>query len=914
MSDVSQATPTPDQTTVAPPSPSASTVSPVRRQYLQIKQRFPDTILLFRLGDFYETFEADAETAASVLDIALTGRDLGKGVRVPMAGIPHHAADSYIARLVAAGYKVAICDQVGTADRSRALIDRDVTRVVTPGTVTDPAMLDSRRSTYIASVIFDGSRAGIAFAELSTGEFAATQLAATSATAIAAAASREIARLNAAEIVMPAGQCSPDAAVTLDWLPDRTTISHSEAWHWRQDRATQALSEHFAVSSLDGFGLGDKRLAVQAAGGLLSYLMDTQRSSLAQLTGIRSYSVEGYMELDAQARRTLEVTESATGNRSHGLFALLDESCTPMGARLLRQWLAQPLLDLTAISSRQDAIEHYVANPVARAAARQTLRRIGDIERLANRAVAGTITPRELGSLCQSLNRVSELDPDADSLSGCPPLGNALGTCQQIDDLLRRALVDDPPLQVGKGDVIRRGFAFQLDEHDQLVQEARDWIAGLERLERERSGIRGLKVGYNRVLGYYLEVTASAQAAAEKSDPESGIPADYAVRQTLANATRYVTAQLKEYEARVLGAQETKAQIESDLYRRIVSEVASQLLPLRAAASAVAFIDVVTALAEVAATRGYVRPVVDESLTIEITLGRHPTLEQLLPSGEFVPNDTILDDAGHRITILTGPNMAGKSSWLRQTALIVIMAQSGSFVPARSAHIGLVDRIFTRIGARDDIASGHSTFMVEMTETANILHHATERSLVLLDEIGRGTSTWDGLAMARALVEYLHNSPRLGCRTLFATHFLELTALADVLPGVCCARMDVLEDGDKIVFLHRVVPGAADRSYGIHVAELAGAPRGLTRRAKEILVDLEKGPATEATSRRRRAMAAPVANDSTLQLTFFSPPDPVLTALRELDVESLSPLEALTTLYELKRAAVGQVASENGHV
>jgi DNA mismatch repair protein MutS len=898
---------------VEPPSSSAGAASPVRRQYLQIKQRFPDTILLFRLGDFYETFEEDAETAASVLDIALTGRDLGKGVRVPMAGIPHHAADIYIARLVAAGFKVAICDQIGTADRNRALIDRDVTRVVTPGTVTDPSMLDSHRSTYIAGLILDGPRVGVAFAELSTGEFAATQIVTSTAADALAAASREIARLHAAEIVMPGERCSAIPGDDPNWLPERSTRSHTEPWRWRQDRATETLTDHFGVSSLDGFGLTDKRLAIQAAGGLLAYLIDTQRSSLSQLTAIRSYSVDGYMELDPQARRTLELTESSTGNRRHGLFAVLDETCTPMGARLLRQWLAQPLLDLQEIEARQDAIELFVANPVARAKVRQSLRKIGDIERLSNRAVGGTVTPRELGSLRQSLSCLALLAEDADALPGSPPLVDTLDACRQIADLLQRALADEPSLQVGKGDVIRPGFAIQLDEHEQSVQEARDWIAGLERHERERSGIRGLKVGYNRVLGYFLEISANALAAAERSDPTASVPSDYVIRQTLANATRYVTAQLKEYEARVIGAQETKAQLESDLYRRIVNEVALQLIPLRRAAAAVAYIDLVSSLAEVASARGYVRPDVDDSLTIEITQGRHPTLEQLLPSGEFVPNDTLLDNEGQRITILTGPNMAGKSSWLRQTALIVLMAQTGSFVPARAARIGLVDRIFTRIGARDDIASGQSTFMVEMTETANILHHATGRSLVLLDEIGRGTSTWDGLAMARALVEYLHNAPRLGCRTLFATHFLELTALADVLPGVCCARMDVLEDGDRIVFLHRVVPGAADRSYGIHVAELAGVPRGLTRRAKEILLDLEHGPARESSGRRGRAMAAPGGNDLSLQLTFFAPPDPVITALRDLDVESLTPLEALTQLYELKRTALGQDSSGNGH-
>ena len=464
---------------------------------------------------------------------------------------------------------------------------------------------------------------------------------------------------------------------------------------------------------------------------------------------------------------------------------------------------------------------------------------------------------------------------------------------------------------MGNGDAIRPGFAPELDEHDRAVREARAWIAGLERQERQRTGIRTLKVGYNRVFGYYIEISTSALATAEKerataAEPTAVLPAEYQVRQSLANATRYVTAQLKEAESRVLGAQEILAHLEADLLQRIVAEVAAHAEALRETAAAIAYIDVVTTLADVAAARGFVRPVVDDSLTIDITGGRHPTLETLLPSGEFVPNDALLDDGERRITILTGPNMAGKSSWLRQTALIVLMAQIGSFVPATAARIGLVDRIFTRIGAHDDIASGQSTFMVEMLELANILHHATPRSLVLLDEIGRGTSTWDGLAIARAVVEYLHNSSRLGCRTLFATHFHELTALADHLPGVFCARMDVLEEGDRVVFLHRVVPGGADRSYGVHVAELAGVPRALTRRAREILTDLEQRAAGDATKGRRRAMSSPAPDTMTMQLTLFAPPSPVVTAISELDVESLSPLEALTKLFELKRLAEGE--------
>jgi DNA mismatch repair protein MutS len=907
-----QATLLPDADPALPEStPSLKAVPPIRRQYLQIKQRFPETILLFRLGDFYETFEDDAETAARVLDIVLTSREMGKGVRVPMAGIPHHAADGYIARLVAAGHRVAICEQIGGLDRGRTLIDRDVTRIVTPGTVTDPAMLDSHRNTYIVAVVCDRTRAGIAYADLSTGEFAATQVVAGSPAEVRAAAAREVQRLGAVEVVLPASFEHAEEATSEAWLPPNLAISHTDSGHWKAERARETLLEHFAVQSLDGFGLAEQRTATQAAGALLAYLADTQRSALVQITAIHTYSASGFMELDLQARRNLELAESARGEKRHGLLAVLDETRTPMGARLLRRWLGQPLLDLELIHRRQDAVEHYVTDAVGRAAIRQALNKIGDIERLANRALTGAISPRELGVLRQSLDLVATIAAEATDLPGCPSLQSVLGACQGVQELLRRALPDEPPAVLGNGDAIRPGFAPELDEHDRAVREARTWIAGLERQERQRTGIRTLKVGYNRVFGYYIEISATALAAAEKerstaAESPAVLPAEYQVRQSLANATRYVTAQLKEAESRVLGAQEILAHLEADLLQRIVAEVASQCDALREAAAAIAHIDVVTTLADVATARGFCRPVVDASLTIDISGGRHPTLETVLSAGEFVPNDALLDDSERRITILTGPNMAGKSSWLRQTALIVLMAQIGSFVPASAARIGLVDRIFTRIGAHDDISSGQSTFMVEMLELANILHHATPRSLVLLDEIGRGTSTWDGLAIARAVVEYLHNSSRLGCRTLFATHFHELTALADHLPGVFCARMDVLEEGNRVVFLHRVVPGGADRSYGVHVAELAGVPRALTRRAREVLTDLEQRAATEGGMGRRRAMSSPAPDHTTMQLTLFAPPSPVVAAIRELDVESLSPLEALTKLFELKRQADGE--------
>ncbi len=887
-----------------PPLADEGRVVPLRRQYLQIKSRFPDTILFFRLGDFYETFDDDARIAARVLDIVLTGREMGKGQRVPMAGIPHHAAEGHIARLVSAGHKVALCEQVGDVQKGRGLVERDVTRVVTPGTVLDDALLDARRNTYLCAVVLDGPRAGLAYADVSTGEFATTEMAAPSPEEALLAVHRELLRLDAAEVVLPAGLTDEAPLPAVAWLPEGISRSTVEAWRCRADRAAETLEGFFGVGSLDGFGVAGKPLAVRAAGTLLAYLKDTQLSGIDQIAGLATYGVDGFMTLDAQTRRNLELTESGRGEKRHSLLAVLDETETPMGARLLRRWLGQPLLDLAALQARQDEVSRFVDDPLARAGVRRALADVGDVERLANRAVAGIATPRDLANLRASLTAV-ETTAAALPAPASAALISAIPACAEVRALLAAAIADEPPSHLGKGTSIRSGFAPELDGHQGRAREAREWIANLERTERDRTGIRSLKVGYNRVFGYYLEVTAAALAAADRERDGSALPPDYLPKQSLANATRYFTPQLKEYETVVLTAEETLAGIEADVFKRVAAQVAGAATALLAAAAAVAEADVFAALAEVAATRDYVRPELDEGGVIEIEHGRHPTLETLLPPAEYVPNDAHLDRDDAQITILTGPNMAGKSSWLRQVALTVLLAQIGSYVPARRARIGLVDRIFTRIGAQDDIATGQSTFMVEMLETATILHHATPRSLVVLDEIGRGTSTYDGLAIARAVVEHLHNAPRLGCRTLFATHYHELTELEAILPRVRCCTMDVLEEGDKVVFLRRVVPGAADRSYGLHVAGLAGIPRAVVRRAGEVLADLEAGRAAPG-SDRRDAMRWPApGSEQPLQLTLFAPPDPALEALRTIDVEALSPLEAITKLFELQRLANG---------
>jgi len=884
----------------------SSDVVPLRRQYLQIKQRYPDTVLFFRLGDFYETFDRDAEVASELLDIVLTGREMGKNLRVPMAGIPHHAAEGYIARLVAAGHKVAICEQVGAVTKGRSLVPRDVTRVVTPGTVVDHSMLDARQNNYIAAVAIDRDRAGVAFADITTGEFQTTELRESGPQETLLAVGRELLRLHAVEVVI---STALDDAATLplaSWMPEEVSISGTEAWRWPVSRATEALVRHFNVASLDGFGCAGQPLAIQAAGGLLQYLQETQFHGLNQMSRLTTYAISGFMTLDAQTRRNLELTESGRGERRHSLTAVLDRTSTPMGARLLRAWIGQPLLDMDALTARLDSVAWFHSGTGPRAATRDALRRVGDIERLVNRAITGIANPRDLAALRSSLEAIPPLIGHVVGLPGMA----ALPACPELAANLREALTDEPPASLGKGAVFRPGFASELDSYRLRATEAREWIANLERSERERSGIRSLKVGYNRVFGYYLEITTGALASAERDRLGNGqagspLPDDYIPKQTLANATRYFTPQLKEYETLVLTAEETLGSLEADAFARLVKHVAERGGELLRTARGVAEIDVWSALAEVAVDLGYVRPELTHSGRIDIESGRHPVLEVALPTGEYVPNDAHLSTDSDQILILTGPNMAGKSSWLRQVALTTLMAQIGSFVPATRASIGIVDRIFTRIGAQDDIATGQSTFMVEMLETANILNHATPRSLIVLDEIGRGTSTYDGMAIARAIVEYIHNSEGLGCKTLFATHYHELTELAEILPRVRTYRMDVLEEGDRVIFLRQVVPGGADRSYGIHVARLAGIPDGITRRAEQILRELESSPARTLDGDHRRSTMRAASPDSpaSLQLTFFEQPHEAMLRLDELDIEAMSPLDAITALFELKRMA-----------
>ncbi len=866
--------------------------TPIRRQYLSIKRQYPDVVVFFRLGDFYETFDDDAKVASQVLDITLTSRTgMGKDNRVPMAGIPYHAAEGYIARLISAGHKVAVVEQVGSPD-GRNLVERKVTRVVTPGTVTDPAMLEGGSNRYIASALVDGSRAGLAIADLSTGEFATTEINADNASATLASLQREFLRIHPAEVVIPEIDERDGRDSLAPAIPSTTFVSRLNRRCWRLETTTSELCRHFEVEALDAYGCAGKPFATRAAGALLQYLAETQLNSLKQIVDLITYSLERHMTLDAQTLRNLELTESSRGDRRHSLLGVLDATRTPMGTRLLRRWIGQPLLDLEEIKSRLDAVGFLANGTLVRTRLRDALGGVADIERLINRVVTGASGPRELLSLGTSLQRLPGLNTLLDS-DNRPRAIRLLPDCSLAARLIAEALVDEPPAVLGGGQTIRPGYSAELDALRHSSHEAREWIAGLEKSERERTGVKSLKVGYNKVFGYYLEVSHANTDA---------IPEHYQRKQTLVNAERYITPELKEYESRVLNAEERIAELESQVYRQLLAQVGDQAQSIREAASVVAQLDVFASLAEVAVRRGFVRPEVDDGTLLEIEGGRHPVVEATLDPGQFVPNDTHLDTTAEQIAILTGPNMAGKSTYLRQVALIALLAQVGSYVPAARARVGLVDRIFTRIGAQDDISSGQSTFMVEMVETASILHHATERSLVVLDEIGRGTSTYDGLAIARAVVEQIHNSSRLGCRTLFATHYHELTELEKILPRVRNYRVDVLEEGDSVIFLHRVIRGGADRSYGIHVAQLAGMPKSVVRRAREILQDLEEGTEGKAEKSRRRQTIGE-AREAPLQMTFFGAPDPVIEDLKSLDIEGLSPLEALTTLFELQRKA-----------
>jgi DNA mismatch repair protein MutS len=803
-------------------------VTPMLRQYLDLKARYADALLLFQMGDFYETFFEDAEKAAAALNIALTSRSRADAERIPMAGFPIHAAQSYLGKLLDAGFKVVVCDQTEDPAQAKGLVRREVTRILTRGTLVDPAALDARRDNYLAAVNFRGEKWGLAYLSVSTGEFRLT--AGEGADSLA----DELWRLKPSELIIPEEADAALLSVALAPFDTPPTQRMLSVYAFEAEAARRELGRALGTLFLDGFGVEDHSLGVTAAGAILRYLHDSHTPNLPHLDRLLPYTRDDYLGLDEATLRHLEIFETQRSRSRQGsLLDALDCTVTPMGARRLGRWLRHPLKDLAAIEARLDGVEFFLKSSLLRPRFRQNLKGLGDLERLTARVALEQATPREVAALRQGLEKVPhlrELLPEAlPSLVGAA--SGDLDPLPELQDLIGRALVDNPPLSIKDGGIIREGYDPELDELISLSRQGKEWIARLEAQERSRTGINSLKVRYNRVFGYYLEVSKTNLHL---------VPADYIRKQTLVNAERFITADLKDYESRVLGAEDIRVKREAELFQDLRRRVGQETPRLKQVARAVGILDVLAALADLAALHRYCRPRLTPGEELDIKQGRHPVIERLLPAGAFIPNDVTLD-AETQVLIVTGPNMSGKSTILRQVALITLLAHLGSFVPAERATIGLTDRIFTRVGAVDDIGRGQSTFLVEMHETARILHQATARSLVILDEIGRGTSTFDGLALAWAVAEHLHDLAGAGVKTLFATHYQELTELTRLKPRVKNFQVLVAESGGNIVFLHQLAPGAAPQSYGIQVAKLAGVPQEVVDRAREVLENLESG-------------------------------------------------------------------------
>jgi DNA mismatch repair protein MutS len=846
-------------------------ITPLRLQYLDIKKQYPDTIVFFRLGDFYETFDDDAKATSEALDIVLTSRPVAKGVRVPMAGIPFHAVDNYIGRLIEKGHHVAICEQVGDQP-DKGLFPREVVRVVTPGTVVEPNLLPSGRNNYLACVCTQQNSAGLAYVDVSTGEFAATEL---TDQDVFVQLRAELKRLSPAEVLV-----SDAVSLPADIDGNLTVIPN---WYYEPGRSQELIKTRFQVSSLEGLGLKSLPLAVRAVGALLKYLQETQKGLAEVQFSFSTYSLNDFMVLDAETRRNLELTETLRDNKPEGsLLGVLDRTKTPMGKRMLRAWVNKPLLDLDQINARLDAVEFFYKNGVLRQNLEPMLAELHDVERIVGRLNNGSARPGDLVALREDLRAIPHLHAllpaDAPALQS---LVTAIGTFETQLELLEQAITEDPPATTANIGIIQPGFSAELDAILASSKHAREWIAGLESAERQRTGIKTLKVGFNKVFGYYIEISRGMADQA---------PENYIRKQTLVNNERFITPELKEYESLVLNAETQIHEVELRVYKQVCAQLALSSAEFLNAARAIASLDCLLSFGSVAALNKYTRPQLTAEKGLKIIAGRHPVVERMRSETRYIPNDVVFEE-GEIVRLITGPNMSGKSTYLRQVVLIVLMAQIGSFVPADQAEIGLVDRVFTRIGAQDAIHQGQSTFMVEMLETANILNNASPRSLLILDEIGRGTSTYDGLSIAWAIVEHLHSHPKLKPLTLFATHYHELTELADLYPGVRNYNVAVSEADGTVVFLHKIVPGATDRSYGIHVAQMAGLPSSVITRANEILKQLEQSSGT----------TLPAASATQDQLRLFPENNPMIEAYKKLDLETVSPIQALNLLYEWKR-------------
>lgn len=858
-------------------------LTPMMKQYFEIKDKHRDYILFYRLGDFYEMFFDDAKLASRELELTLTGRDCGQDERAPMCGVPYHSAEGYIAKLVRKGYKVAICEQVEDPKLAKGLVRREIVRMVTPGTVIESSMLDENRNNFLGCVFSAGGRVGVCFADITTGEAYAT------GSDSWGEILSELGRFGPREVLV-GGEAAGEVQLTA-FLHERleALIEPMPEESFDTDAASARIIERFRVTDFDAVGLTELPQTVQSIGGMLCYLEQTQKSSLANLNSLQVYQQGKYMELDLIARRNLELCETMRTQEKRGtLLWVLDRTKTAMGARLIRQWIEKPLRNPLHIERRQHAVSALFEDVIARGALVDELNRVFDMERLIGRVVYGTAGARDLRALCAAIEHLPAIREEA-SRFGTGLLRELTGRIDLLEDvrvLIASAIVDEPPISLRDGGLIRTGHHEEIDHLRDLASGGKGEIAAIEQVEREKTGIKGLKIGYNRVFGYYIEVTKSNV---------NMVPDHYIRKQTLANCERYITEELKALESTVLGAQERLTALEYEVFVRVREAVGAEVHRVQATAQALATLDVLCALAEAAAENNYVCPTVDFSGRIDIRDGRHPVVEKMLADSLFIPNDTVLDNKENRTAIITGPNMAGKSTYMRQVALITIMAQIGSFVPAAAAHIGVADRVFTRVGASDDLASGQSTFMVEMTEVAEILKNATKASLIVLDEIGRGTSTYDGMSIARAVVEYVTDTKKIGARTLFATHYHELTALEDLVPGVKNYNIAVKKRGDDITFLRKIVRGGADDSYGIEVAGLAGVPNAVIRRAKHVLADLE------ATAPKPEVRAVE-SKEEAPQLTMNElSGGAVADRLRAMQVDTMTPIEALNALYELKK-------------
>ncbi len=880
--------------------------TPMLKQYQDIKLQHPGTLLFFRLGDFYELFFDDAVIGAKELEITLTARHRERGNPVPMCGVPYHAASGYISKLVRKGYRVAICEQTEDASKTTKLVRREVVRIITPGTAIDSQLLDSRENSYLASVFGSGSGMAAAFLDLSTGEFQATQFSGDSAwqrvlEQLDCFAPREVIFPKSHAPLLRSGVKSGDGDGSvnaegasgvnpLSFFGHQPALIALDEWFFSFDRARELLLSHFAVASLEGFGFAGHDLAVAAAGGVLHYVRETQKDDAAHITGLSYFEPNDYLILDQPTVRNLELVEALDGSRARTLIGVIDETVTGMGARLLKQWLLRPSMKLGELNARLDAVEELKNALILRDRLRSELKRISDLERLMARISLGRANARDLMALkasADAIPRIKEMLADANT-SLLEILAESLDELQDLRELIGKSIADEPPATLSDGGYIRAGYNQELDELRALSTSGKSFIAAIEARERARTGISSLKVKFNNVFGYFIEIS--------KANLKS-VPSEYERKQTLTNAERYTTPELKEYEAKVLGAEERIAEMEQVLFAEIRQTVSIETKRVQAVAHALAVLDSLLSLAEVAARRNYCRPTLTEDDEVYIRTGRHPVIEA---TGErFIPNDTYLNNSTDRLLIITGPNMGGKSVYLRQAALIAILAQIGSFVPADEARIAIVDRVFTRVGASDSLARGRSTFMVEMTETANILNTATPRSLILLDEVGRGTSTFDGLSLAWAIAEYLHDNAQHAAKTLFATHYHEMTELAKLLPGVRNYQMAVKESGGTIVFLRRVVEGTASKSYGIEVAKLAGLPRIVTERAREILLNLEANE-LDVTGKPKFARHLPSRKTAPQPTLFGAANDAVVDELRNLDSESLGPEQAVEVLRKLK--------------